>query len=146
MHQKLRSINNNMETGQKASLEVAKFHNIISKCVFKNRAASKEHLDNVLIALRASEHHWAGERSHCYNLETLAVDPAYQNQCIGRHLVMGGLKKAADEQIATSVISADGKDTFYRKCGFNVEVGKLTDGVNNPIGQVRGGTVLFKDP
>jgi predicted N-acetyltransferase YhbS len=96
--------------------------------------------------MKASEHHWTGRRSHCYNLETLAVDPAYQNQRIGRQLVIEGLRRAVREQIATSVVNADGKDAFYKNCGFIVEVGRVTVGDNNSVGEVKGGTILFKDP
>lgn len=43
------------------------------------------------------------------------------------------------------MISALGKDGFYRRCGFDVEDGHATEGEGNPLSGVPGGLVMFRD-
>jgi GNAT superfamily N-acetyltransferase len=84
------------------------------------------------------------ERAACLALELLAVDPAHQGLGIGRTLVAGGLERARSLNRGVSVISADGKERFYKQCGFEELVGKITDGgERNPLNGVRGGEVRF---
>ncbi|KAL8991968.1 MAG: hypothetical protein Q9169_007488 [Polycauliona sp. 2 TL-2023] len=73
-------------------------------------------------------------------------DPHFQNQRIGSNLAKWGIERATEENVTASVISSVGRDPFYRRCGFNVEVGNATDGEDNPLrGKVDGGTILFRD-
>lgn len=57
-----------------------------------------------------------------------------------------GLEQADREGVAASVIVADGKERFYRKCGYGDVVGRATDGLGNPLaGRIRGGAIMFRD-
>ena len=80
-------------------------------------------------------------------MHSLAVAPAYRNRGYGRQLVKWVLEQAEREGFAASVLSAEGKEPFYRRCGYVDDVGWATDRVGNPLAQrVRGGTILFRDP
>ena len=58
-----------------------------------------------------------------------------------------GINRARTEGIAASVISADGKDTFYRRCGYQIEVGNVREGDGNPLKDAPpGGHILFMEP
>jgi len=60
--------------------------------------------------------------------------------------VRWGLQQAKAEGVACSVISADGKETFYRRCGFDVgPVGRSGEGEGNPLYHVPGGLIFFRD-
>ena len=62
-------------------------------------------------------------------------------------MAMWGIERAKQENIAASVISGSGKDRFYRRCGFEVQAGRVSDGEGNPLkGKTEGGSVLFRDP
>ncbi|KAL8725210.1 MAG: hypothetical protein Q9166_007492 [cf. Caloplaca sp. 2 TL-2023] len=93
-------------------------------------------------------HFWSGARSTGWYLNFLAVHPKSQKQGYGTSLVQWGIERAKEENVAASVISGVGKDPFYRMCGFDVEVGKSTEGEGNPLkGKLDGGgTVFFRDP
>lgn len=87
-----------------------------------------------------------GPRVNCWNLHSLAVAPAYRNHEYERRLVQWGLEQARRENVAASVISAEGKEQFYRDCGYGIKLGTATEGVGSPLAQrVRGRAILFKD-
>lgn len=111
-----------------------------------NRAASPE--DELIIERSYDflDHVWVGPRSESWYLECLGVDPDYQRRGQGRALVKWGLDQARREGIACSVIAADGKEKFYQNCGFDVgPVGRSGEGEGNPLKQVPGGLVFFKE-
>ena len=89
----------------------------------------------------------SGSRSTGWYLNCLAVDPAYEKLGYGRILVAWGIDQATSDKVAASVISAERKENFYRKCGFDIEVGRVTDGQGNPLkNKTDGGAILFRDP
>ena len=75
----------------------------------------------------------------------MAVHPEYQGRGLGAALVKWGLDKAAEENVAASVVSAHGKEGFYEKCGFKKIDARAGDGEGNPLRMLRGGQILFKD-
>lgn len=119
-----------------------KFMNWISP----NRAASPELEDMVERSYPFLDHVWLGDRAESWYLENLAVHPGFQRKGQGRALVAWGLEQARKEGIACSVIAADGKERFYQACGFNVgPVGRAGEGEGNPLHDVDGGLVFFRD-
>ena len=89
---------------------------------------------------------WTGpQRAEGWYLASLAVDPAHQGRGHGRALVQWGLDRAADERVCASVISAAGKERFYRRCGFDREAGRSGEGEGNPLADVPGGVIFFRD-
>jgi GNAT superfamily N-acetyltransferase len=123
------------------------YHRLISSTLYPNRAADPAELDlEDRLAPFVAGFWSSAHRSDCWHLNHLSVAPEHQRQGYGRALVKWGLERAAADSVAASVICAAGKDRFYRRCGFEVEVGRATDGVGNPLrGRVDGGVVLFKD-
>ena len=88
--------------------------------------------------------HISGTRATGWYLNYLGVDPAHQNHGYGRALAKWGVEKARQEDISASVISGTRKDRFYRRCGFEELVGRVTDGEGNPLkGLTEAGNVLF---
>ena len=88
-----------------------------------------------------------GSRSTGWYLNCLAVNPAYEKQGHGRSLVAWGIDQATRDSIAASVTSGERRDNFYRRCGFDVEVGRVTDGEENILkNKTYGGAILFRDP
>jgi GNAT superfamily N-acetyltransferase len=86
-----------------------------------------------------------GRRPSLY-LEGMAVDPDFQGRGVGRLLVKSGLHEADRQGVSASVISADGKEGFYRRCGFDVgPVGRSGEGEGNPLWAVPGGLVFFRE-
>lgn len=73
------------------------------------------------------------------------MHPEHQGRGYGRALVKWGLDQAEREGVCASVISADGKEEFYRRCGFDVQEGRAADGEENPLRDVPGGLVFWKD-
>ncbi|OAP58666.1 hypothetical protein AYL99_07756 [Fonsecaea erecta] len=111
-----------------------------------NHAASPTDENIIERSYNYLDHIWTGPRSESWYLECLAVDPKYQNQGQGRALVMTCLWQAQKEGIACSVIAADGKERFYQACGFDIgPVGRSGEGEGNPLRDVPGGLVFFKD-
>jgi len=76
------------------------------------------------------------------------VDPKHQGKGYGKELASWGLQKAKEEHVPASVVSSDGNDKFYVRCGFDSPgvVGSACDGEENPLTGVKGGLILFKDP
>ena len=88
-------------------------------------------------------------RNH-WILDLLAVDPACQGHGFGRELAAWGVTRAASEDLPAVVVAAEGKDSFYRHCGFKIFAGVATeatdkDGNQNPLAErgVGGGDILW---
>lgn len=112
-----------------------------------NRAADPAVHNMVSTIFSYTKHLWSGTRATGWYLNYLAVDPAYQNQGYGRVLATWGIDMAKQENVAASVISGTGRRRFYRRCGFEVQGGLVSDGEGNPLkGMTEGGEVLFRDP
>lgn len=92
-------------------------------------------------------HHFQqSPRDENFTLKTLAVHPEYQGKGYGKSLVEWGLHRALTQRVSAGVITAAVNEAFYRRCGFNVKVGEITEGQNNPlIGEIDG-TILFRYP
>ncbi|MCJ1430795.1 hypothetical protein MMC27_000145 [Xylographa pallens] len=126
------------------------FVNKILGVLWPNRAASKppELGDGILEStMRPFISHYFVSPPHRLNrweLSCLAVLPGYQNRGYGRTLVNWGLERARQEGLPASLIAAKGKETFYGNCGFTELVGRVTDGVDNPLkGKIDGGAIMF---
>ncbi|KAF2435935.1 hypothetical protein EJ08DRAFT_579555 [Tothia fuscella] len=120
-------------------------YNRISAYIWPNRACDPKTINAYTEANLFFTHHWTGRRSSCLALERLGVHPIHQGEGHGRELVQWGLERAAQEKTAASVVCAYDTQGFYRKCGYDVEVGNVTEGEENPLAGVLGGTILFKD-
>ena len=119
--------------------------NSVDALIWPDRAADPERLTAYQRAVPFFEHHWQGARAEHWSLETLGVLPEHQGKGYGRQLVMWGLKQAEEEGVAASVVCSAGSERFYKKCGFEIEVGSVTEGEGNPLSVVKGGTILFRD-
>lgn len=86
-----------------------------------------------------------GKRRECYDLTWLAVDPHYQGHGHGAKLVKWGLDRADAENVAVSIISAEGKERFYEKCGMTRIDARAGDGEGNPLAGQGGGQFFFRD-
>ena len=114
----------------------------------QNRAADPAKEDIIERSYGFLDHIWTAEngRSPCWYLECLAVRPEYQKCNVGRELVKWGLDKAEEEGICASVISAEGRERFYGKCGFDVgPVGWSGEGKRNPLEEVPGGLIFVRE-
>jgi predicted N-acetyltransferase YhbS len=60
-------------------------------------------------------------------------------------LVRWGFEQAEKEGICVSVISGDGKEQFYQRCGFEVQDGWSGMGEGNPLAIAPGGLMFWKD-
>lgn len=115
---------------------------------WKNRAADPKLEAIVESSYGYIDHVWDAKQGRCPSLylESMAVDPGFQGRGVGKLLVQHGLKMAEDAGISASVISADGKEGFYQKCGFDAgPVGRSGEGDGNPLWSVPGGLVFFRD-
>lgn len=118
----------------------------LSSYVYRNRAADPANEFIIERSYPFLGHIWTGSRSESWYLEALGVHPDYQSQGHGRALVAWGIDQAEKEGVACSVISAWGKETFYRNCGFDKEdCGHAGQGDGNPLADVKGGIIFFKD-
>jgi predicted N-acetyltransferase YhbS len=80
----------------------------------------------------------------------MAVHPEYQGKGFGRELVQQGLERAkhdAEGDLPVCVVSADGKEGFYQKCGFGDIEGytATAGGSENPLMRagIGGGAVMW---
>ncbi|KAF2860640.1 hypothetical protein K470DRAFT_264252 [Piedraia hortae CBS 480.64] len=113
--------------------------------VTPNRAADPK-MENVIERLDPFVGHiWSGKRADCWYLATLGVSPSTQGQGVGKRLVHYGFDKAKQEGVPVSVVSANGKDGFYKKCGFTTFAGNVGEGEGNPLRNAPGGNVYFTD-
>ncbi|KAI7162324.1 hypothetical protein KC349_g2130 [Hortaea werneckii] len=110
-----------------------------------NRAADPAKLDVLQRVGPFVDHKWSGERAETWYLGLLAIHPDFQGHGIGKQFVAWGFERAKADAVCVSVISALGKDGFYRSCGFDVDVGYATEGEGNPLSGVPGGLVMFRD-
>ncbi|KAI7197263.1 hypothetical protein KC343_g2896 [Hortaea werneckii] len=110
-----------------------------------NRAADPAKLDVLQRVGPFVDHKWSGKRAETWYLGLLAIHPDYQGHGIGKRLVAWGFDRAKADAVCVSVISALGKDGFYRGCGFDVDVGYATEGEGNPLSGVPGGLIMFRD-
>jgi hypothetical protein len=133
---------------QKICVHLANCQNLKSEIISPNRATDKEKLRAGMETLQLADHHWSGSRSFSWELKNLAVEKTYRGRTIATQLVKWGMAEASNMGVSASVVSAYQKDNFYRTCGFDVVVGNITEGENNPfrVAGVRGGTIFFKDP
>ncbi|KAF2846506.1 acyl-CoA N-acyltransferase [Plenodomus tracheiphilus IPT5] len=94
---------------------------------------------------RFTKHYWNGASAINWFLASCCVDPGFQGRGCGRLLVRWGLDLAEQEGVRASVMSSDGSDEFYLKCGFEEVVGNASEGEGNPLKAacVRGGNILF---
>lgn len=123
----------------------AGLYNSVSSFFWPDRAANPSMLNVFLRASPFFAHHWSGARARCWSLDSLGVKPEYQRKGVGRQLVQWGLECARQDGVAASVVSADGRENFYKACGFNNIVGNVCDGEGNPMADFKGGTILFTD-
>ncbi|KPI44253.1 uncharacterized protein AB675_8751 [Cyphellophora attinorum] len=122
------------------------------RTIWRNRAASPAQ-ECIIEASEASgclDHIWDPAKNRCpsWYIESMAVDPDWQGKGVGRLLVEEGLKLAEQEGVSASVIAADGKEDFYRKCGFVTgPVGRsgMGDEKKNPLWAVPGGLLFFRE-
>ncbi|KAH9880453.1 hypothetical protein IAQ61_000744 [Plenodomus lingam] len=112
----------------------------------QNRAADPTKRNIVDECMLYGAHFWSGDRANNWYLSLCGIHPDYQGKGVGRELVRWGLEKAAQEGVPASVVSSDGNDAFYLRCGFDEIVGDVTAGEGNPMLSVMGGSVLFKWP
>lgn len=119
----------------------------ISSYWYPNQAADPA-MHNIMPTIFSwTKHLWSGIRNSGWYLNYLAVNPAHHSQGYGRALVEWGIERATQEHVAVSVISGWDKMRFYRRCGFDVQAGRVSDGEGNLLkGKVEGGVVLFRDP
>lgn len=118
----------------------------IHALIWPNRACDPDKEDIIHRAHPFIDLAWTGERSESWYLDLLAVHPDYQGRGIGRKLVLWGLNRAEEEGICASVISAKGKDAFYKICGYEIQDGRAGMGEGNPLADVEGGNMWWKMP
>ncbi|KAF2198017.1 acyl-CoA N-acyltransferase [Delitschia confertaspora ATCC 74209] len=90
-------------------------------------------------------HHWTGARANSYYLDLLAIHPDYQGGGLAKELVQWGLDRAEEEGVSASVVSSVPGRGFYKRMGFDKEVGRCGEGTENPLGRLEGGWILFRD-
>ncbi len=120
--------------------------NRLSAWIYPNRAADPANEDILDRAYPFIEDFWSGSRAESLYLEMLAVDPNYQGKGLGRALVKWGLDQAEREGVCASVISAEGKENFYQRCGFDVQEHWGGQGEGNPMKDLPGGLIFWREP
>ncbi|KAK3672858.1 hypothetical protein LTR78_007211 [Recurvomyces mirabilis] len=133
-----------------AILQATKAYNYLTSLIWPNlaiepsRAGLFQQIDPFI------SHHWAGSRAEVWMLELIAVDPMTGKKGYGRQMLEWGMQRAKEDGLACSLIAGKGAVGFYRRCGFDIEVGTLTDegGDDNPMRRagVEGGTIMFYEP
>lgn len=122
-------------------------YNYLESFIYPNRAQDLSKLGVMARMWPFMAHHWTGTRAEVWDLSTLGVDPAYGKQGIGRKLTEWGFEQAKKEGVPCSVVSSEGNEKFYERCGFNICVGRAGDlgGEANPGRNIPGGTIHFGD-
>jgi GNAT superfamily N-acetyltransferase len=118
----------------------------LNALIWPNRACDPKKEDIIERSYPFFDPVWKGERAESWYLEALAVRPDFQGKGVGRALVQWGLRRAEDDGVCASVISAFGKDGFYRKSGFDVQYWSAGMGDGNPLANVDGGNMFWKMP
>lgn len=119
--------------------------NKLHEWLYPNRAADPANADILERSYAWISHHWTGERADSWYLNLLATDPAFEKMGYGRLLVSWGTQRAREDGVCASLISAEGREGFYRKCGFEGPVGWASEGKDNPIANVSGGAIMFTE-
>jgi GNAT superfamily N-acetyltransferase len=114
--------------------------------IWPNRAADAVNGDILERSAPATKHHWTGDRAECWSLEICGIHPDFQGKGHGRLLVQWGFDKADAEGVCNSVVSAWGKDGFYKKCGFDLHDGNISTGKDNPMAdlKIEGGNIHWR--
>lgn len=130
-----------------AILKSVEAYNYLETFVYPDRAADPTRLDVLEKMDPFIEHHWTGTRAEGWYLSLIGVDPTAEKKGYGRALVKYGLDLAKRDGVVCSVIAGEGRDNFYRACGFDVFLGNVTDetGDQNPLVGVAGGNIFFWD-
>ena len=89
--------------------------------------------------------YWTGRRAETWYLDLLMVDPDYQRRGFGRKLVGYGVTLADEEGVCASLIASEVGDALYASCGFE-PVGRMQEGEGNPLKDVPGGRIFFREP
>lgn len=124
---------------------LAQFYNNAEATIYPNRAANSANEDIIERSYHFLDHMWSGKRSESWYLESIGVRPEFQRQGVGRALVRWGFEQAEKENVCVSVISGDGKEEFYKSCGFEVQDGWSGMGKDNPLAIAPGGLMFWKD-
>lgn len=95
-------------------------------------------------------------RKNYWMLDVLAIHPRWQGKGCGKALGQWGVMQARSDRtgngkgVPAMVVSAAGKEPFYKKCGFDELVGFMTRDVDeipeaNPMGSrgIPGGAVIW---
>lgn len=116
--------------------------------IWPDRASDPKDEDIVERAYPVFHSAWSGNRAESWYLAALAVRPDFQGKNVGRKLVQWGLERAQEDGVCASVISADGTEGFYRKCGFDEQHGSAKQGEGNPLALagIRGADMFWKWP
>lgn len=56
-----------------------------------------------------------------------------------------GIERAREDCVCASVISSEGNEKWYQRCGFGDVVGWASEGEGNPIAKVGGGAIMFTE-
>ncbi|KAF7192956.1 hypothetical protein HII31_05687 [Pseudocercospora fuligena] len=125
------------------------WYNYFESFIYPNRASEPSHLSILGQLGPFAAPFWTGSRSEVWDLTLLGVDSAHGGKGYGRELVKWGFERAREEGVGCSVMASEGKEGFYRSCGFDVLVGNVRDngGMENPcnLNDIPGGAALFWD-
>lgn len=129
------------------TIRLVKLYNHLESFVYPNRAAEPSRLDILSRTAKYYQHHWTGTRGEVWMLSHIGIDPQFEGKGIGRELVEWGFERARADGVGCTVISAAGKEGFYRKCGFDIDDGNVHDygGEANPLTKIPGGAIHFWD-
>jgi GNAT superfamily N-acetyltransferase len=125
---------------------LSKLVNTFNSYLYPNRALDPSTLNLLTSSLPFSAHYWSEDRSENWYLGLCAIHPSHQGGGFGRELVEWGIREADNEGVHASVMSSEGNDGFYLRCGFDEIVGNATEGAGNPLAGVKGGNILFRWP
>ncbi|KAI4725890.1 hypothetical protein E4T49_06367 [Aureobasidium sp. EXF-10728] len=120
-------------------------YNYLGSIVWLNRALDPTMADVLDRAMPFTAHYWkTPERLENWYLALLGTGPEYQGHGYGKELLQWGIERATEEGICVSLVSANGKDGFYKRYGIDQEAGWASEGgKENPIHDIAGGMILF---
>jgi GNAT superfamily N-acetyltransferase len=123
--------------------------NYVNELIWPDRAAEPSRMNSLNQLMPFIGHHWSGRRAEVWDLGIIGVDPTRGKKGHGRELVQWGMRKAAEDAVPCCVIAGLGVIGFYRKLGFDDEVGNVIDegGDANPVraGGCPGAMIMFCD-